>query len=201
MRPEVHVYSNVLPFSFLENITHELEIVKLSNDKINDKDFKNKNIFFIIEKNFIHNIEEEFLLHNNVFILLDAEEKDHKYKNCNHTTFFYSPVYIKSISKIIKNNFDKNRNFQDVKVRGDIIINQKTQENCLLTNLEKKIFLQLILKQSLSRDYLLEKILKFSKKTETKTAESHITRIRKKLKKINSTIKISSKSDKFFIEN
>ena len=53
----------------------------------------------------------------------------------------------------------------------------------------------------IKRGYFLEKVLEIKKNIETKTIESHLTRIRKKLLMINSEIQISSKGDVFFIED
>jgi len=200
MKSKIYTYSNTLPHSFVKNIIDEFEAVELINNKINNKNFRNKNIFFIIEKDILKKIYEDFLIYNNVIILLKKKDENHKYKNCDHTTFVYGPAHVKNINKIIKNNFDKNKNYQDIKLRGDIIINQFTKQSCLLTSLEKKIFLELISKKTITKDYFLENIIKVNKKTETKTAESHLTRIRKKLQEINSVIKISSRFDKFFVE-
>ena len=56
-------------------------------------------------------------------------------------------------------------------------------------------------KKQITREFLLEEILKIKKDIETKTIESHLTRIRRKLLKIESEIQISSKEDVFFLEN
>ena len=200
MKSKIYAYSNILPHSFVEKLIDGFEVVELTDNNIKDKSFRNKNIFFITEKDFIQKIYENFLLHNNVLILLNKKDEIHKYKNCDHTTFVYGPIHVKNMNKITKNNFDKNRNCQDIKLRGDIIINQFTKQKCLLTSLEKKILLELISKGTISKEYFLEHIISVNKKAETKTAESHLTRIRKKLQEINSVVKISSRSDKFFVE-
>lgn len=184
----------------MEKLVDGFELVKLTENKINDKNLRNKNIFFIIETDFIQKIYEDFLLHNNVLILLNTKDEIHKYKNCDHTTFVHGPIHVNNINKIIKNNFDKNINYQDIKLRGDIIINQFTKQKYLLTSLEKKILLELISKRTITKEYFLENIISVNKKAETKTAESHLTRIRKKLQEINSVVKLSSKFDKFFVE-
>ena len=71
----------------------------------------------------------------------------------------------------------------------------------LLTPLEKEIIIVLFEKKQITREFLQEEILKIKKNIETKTIESHLTRIRRKLLKIESEIQISSKEDVFFLEN
>ena len=56
-------------------------------------------------------------------------------------------------------------------------------------------------KKTITKDYFLENILQLNKNTETKTIESHLTRIRKKLLEINSFIQIQSRGNKIFIGN
>ena len=61
------------------------------------------------------------------------------------------------------------------------------------------LLLLLIDQKQTEKNFLLESILKIKKDTETKTIESHLTRIRNKLFKINSKLKILSKDDKVFL--
>ena len=59
---------------------------------------------------------------------------------------------------------------------------------------------KIIENKRIEKDYLLEKIIKIKKETETKTAESHLTRIRGKLMKIKSEIQIKTKGDIFYLD-
>jgi DNA-binding response OmpR family regulator len=81
------------------------------------------------------------------------------------------------------------------------MINLRNNMGCFLTALEKKILIEFIEYKKIKRDYFLENIIKIKKNVETKTIESHLSRIRKKLLKINSLIQISSKEDVFYFEN
>ena len=70
------------------------------------------------------------------------------------------------------------------------------------TKMEKfKILTEFIEHKKISRNYFLEQIFKINKDAETKTIESHLTRIRKKLNKINSEIQISLKENIFYLED
>ena len=57
----------------------------------------------------------------------------------------------------------------------------------------------LINQKQIEKNFLLESILKIKKDTETKTIESHLTRIRNKLLKVDSELKIISKGGKVFL--
>ena len=79
--------------------------------------------------------------------------------------------------------------------------NLNNQISCLLTSLEKNILIELIEHKKIKREYFLEKIMNVKKNIETKTIESHLTRIRKKLLIVKSKIQISSKDDVFYLED
>ena len=83
---------------------------------------------------------------------------------------------------------------------GDKITNTKLGLSELLTPLEKEILIFLFANKKINKDFLLEKIIKIKKEIETKTAESHLTRIRGKLLKIKSEIQIKTKEDVFFLD-
>ena len=78
-------------------------------------------------------------------------------------------------------------------------INNKTDKEITLTSLEKEILRLLIDKKETEKNFLLESVLKIKKETKTKTIESHLTRIRNKLSKINSKLKIISKGNKIYL--
>ena len=79
------------------------------------------------------------------------------------------------------------------------MINNKAEKEIFLTTLEKDILIPLINQEQIEKNFLLENILKIKKDTETKTIESHLTRIRNKLSKIDSKLKIISKGGNVFI--
>ena len=89
--------------------------------------------------------------------------------------------------------------YGDIKLQGEKIINNKTDQETSLTSLEKDIVTLLIDRQEVEKNLLLEGVLKIKRETETKTIESHLTRIRNKLSKINSKLRIISKDKKIFL--
>ena len=81
------------------------------------------------------------------------------------------------------------------------MINSKSDKEVYLTLPEKEILILLFEKKRIEKKTLLESVLRLKKDTETKTIESHLTRIRKKLLTINSDIEIISREDKVFLAN
>tara|TARA_Y200000002_G_C22644369_1_gene648458 strand:+ start:836 stop:1459 length:624 start_codon:yes stop_codon:yes gene_type:complete len=108
----------------------------------------------------------------------------------------YLPLNIKDINKIIENliakkNFSKN---SSIKIR-EYILNKNEKKllrfNDFITLTEKEIqLLELLLtnKKSVHKDEILKKVWKYAKDVDTHTIETHVYRLRKKIK------------DKFFDE-
>ena len=68
-----------------------------------------------------------------------------------------------------------------------------------MTPPEKEILILLFERNKIEKKFLLENVLKLRKDTETKTIESHLTRIRKKLLSINCNIEIISKDSVIYL--
>ena len=112
------------------------------------------------------------------------------------------PINVKKFLNCATNHFiSKSVFFKDIEIRGETIINLKSNLSCSLTALEKKILVELFENKKVKKDYFFEKILEIKKDTETKTADSHLTRIRKKLLVIKSKILITSKDNIYFLDN
>ena len=91
--------------------------------------------------------------------------------------------------------------FNNTEIFGEKMTNLSLGLSVLLTPLEREILVVFFKNKKIQRDYFLEEILKLKKNIETKTVESHLTRIRRKLLKIESDIQITAKEDIFYITN
>ena len=91
--------------------------------------------------------------------------------------------------------------YKDIIIQGEKIINSKDEKGVFLTSLEKEILIMLFDGIKVEKKILLENVLKLKQDTETKTIDSHLTRIRKKLISINSQVVIISKENMVFLDN
>ena len=73
-----------------------------------------------------------------------------------------------------------------------LLINTKNNVAVYLTETEMSIIDLLFKKRVVEKNLIREKILKFHESVNTKSLESHLSRIRKKIKKIDSPIKLIS---------
>ena len=197
---EFHLYSGKQIHNTIKEMFINFEIHIISKEQLKKNNFINQNILLIIDEDFSENLKKSFFFNNNVVIFFTSN------KSFDNKFFFHAKVFNKqiNINKFIdevttlfaKNSFI----YGDIKILGEKIINKKTEKEIFLTTLEKEILTFLIDRQQIEKNFLLEDVLKIKKDTETKTIDSHLTRIRNKILKINSKLKILSKGDKVFLE-
>ena len=187
--------------AFIQNILFEYDTVLLSNDLVADPGFKNNNVIFILEEG-IKKINKSFFSNNNVLVFISNKQKNFYKKEHSQIKFFNGPIKIKKFIDNIKPSFFATAIiFEDIKILELKIKNLNSDLSCKLTPLEKIILLEFIDKKTINREVFLTKVFNIKSNIETKTIESHLTRIRRKLSKIESRIKISSKEDVFYIDN
>jgi DNA-binding response OmpR family regulator len=202
MKDRIYIYSNVFIQDFFKKILLDYNIYELDEEHLFDDEFKNNNVIFIIDEELISSIKEFFFSNNNVLVLYSKKENKIDEKKFSQTTFLNRPIKIKQFLDAIKTCFFlKTVFYKDIKISEQKIINLNLGLNCSLTSLETKILYEFVENKKIKRDYFLENIFKIKKDIETKTIESHLTRIRKKLLKIKSDTRISSKDDVFYLED
>ena len=196
---EFYLYSEKKINQFLNEMFISFKIHNTSLETIKKNKFINQNILLIVSEAFEEGLQQSFFNKNNVVIF---------YTTCNNPNR-KTPHNVKTFNKHININkfidevttfFAKNLiTYGDIMLQGEKIVNNKTEKEISLTPLEKDILTLLIDRQETDKNLLLEVVLKIKKETETKTIESHLTRIRNKLLKINSKLKIISKGKKIFL--
>ncbi len=199
MKSKIYLYSKTSLYNIIKELFKEYEIKRIYENEITSAGLTNKNILLVLEDN-LNFLNEHFFLKNNVIIFNskknDALMKKHPcskeiYANIN-TKKFYDEVTTSFLSKLIF--------FRDVKIQNDKIINIDNGFSEYLTPLEKDICFVLFKNTQSKKDFLLEKVLKIKKDIETKTIETHLTRIRKKFLNICSVIEITSKEDTIYLK-
>lgn len=201
MNKNIYIYCNLSLKDFFKNIFLDYKTTIFPISDFVDSKLINKNILLILEDEVISNKNNSVYSENNI-IVFSLNKKNKIYEGLHpKVNFLYGPVRLKNFLDFIKNCFMLIAiTIKDIEIVGEQITNLNTKMSCSITALEKKIILELFELTSINRDYFLENILGIKKNIETKTIESHLTRIRKKLLQINSTIQISSKEDNFFLE-
>jgi len=182
----------------IKEVFIDFKIHTISNEDINKNNFTNKNILMIVNENLPADINDDFFLKNNVVIFfLKKGKQQKKYYN---TKVFSGHTNInrfkdEAITFFMSNSFI----YKDIIIRGEKIMNSKDKREAFLTSPEKDILILLFERKKIEKKTLLESVLRLKKDTETKTIESHLTRIRKKLLTIGSQIEIISREKSVFL--
>ena len=197
---EFYLYSEKKIHNIIKEMFLNFKIHSISAEQIKQNNLKNQNLLLILEGELLKNLSRSFFSNNNIVIFYETNKVlDNKlYSNVR---FFTKHININKFIDEVTTYFAGNvSDFGDIKILGEKIINKNTQKEIFLTTLEKDILIALIEKKQAERNFLLEGVLKIKKDTETKTIESHLTRIRNKLLKIKSKLKIISKGERFYLE-
>ncbi len=197
---EFYLYSEKKIHNIIKEMFLNFKIHSISAEQIKQNNLKNQNLLLILEGELLKNLSRSLFFNNNIVIFYETNKVlDNKlYSNVK---FFTKHININKFIDEVTTYFDGNvSDFGDIKILGEKIINKNTQKEIFLTTLEKDILIALIEKKQAERNFLLEGVLKIKKDTETKTIESHLTRIRNKLLKIKSKLKIISKGERFYLE-
>ena len=111
-----------------------------------------------------------------------------------------TPTSINQI-KTMTENFVENIKimFHDITIINERMTNINNNSFCYLTKLESEILSYLIYEKVSTKNYIQENILNIKSTIKTNSLDSHLTRIRKKMNQINTTIKIQSKNEKLLI--
>ena len=116
----------------------------------------------------------------------------------NHVINTPSPI---NQIKTITENFVENIKviFHDITIINEKMTNINNNSFCYLTKLELEILSYLIYEKEITKNYIQENILNIKGTIKTNSLDSHLTRIRKKMSQIKTSIKIQSKGEKLLI--
>jgi len=195
---EFYFYSENSIHNIVKEIFVDFKIHTMSTEVMNTNHFTNKNILLVLNESLPTGLNENFFLKNNVVIFL-------KKNNLNKKKYFKTKIFSghtninKFTDEVITFFESKSFIYKDIKIMREKVINEKISKEVFLTPSEKDILILLFEKKKIQKNFLLESVLKLRQDTETKTIESHLTRIRKKLVSINSQIEIISKDNIVFL--
>ena len=201
MRSKLNIISNNKTNSFFNKllVKHELDFIKL--DTI---DFKNQNVQAnIVIMNNEKDIDKiNFSKLNENYLIISNSKNKKKISLNNQLKFLEVPTTINNFKNKIENFLQNIKvQFHDISIVSEKLINLKNNSFCYLTKVEIEILTHLIREKETNKKFIKENILKIKSNIETNSLESHLTRIRKKMNKIESVTKIQSRNEKLLITN
>ncbi len=198
MKHKINIFSSNNMDTFLYNLFFEYQVSLLKFDDLHRPEFNaTNNVVIINNKQNLRNAKID-KLNNNYLILSNLEKASlNLHTNMN---FLKTPLSVYQIKNAVK-NFGNNLkiNFHDISIINEKLTNIKNNSFCYLTKVEFEILSYLIENKEVNKSYIKENILKIKSGIETNSLESHLTRIRKKMLQINTSIKLQSKNEKLLI--
>ena len=200
MKNNLYIYcSKIFSFFVLQLFeNHKVQLKSLDDLKKNEIANQGGIIFInnlndYVETN-LSNLKNDYIIFSNINL--------NKPKHLTNITFARTPLKIQQIENYLKKyNSNKKINFEDIYIKNKKIFNLKKNKSCFLTDIENNILIKLIEQKKCLKDYLKEKILNIKPNIQTHSLDSHLTRIRKKLEKIETNLKIKSKQDFLYLIN
>ena len=197
MKNKINIFSNQKIKNFLTNSLHEYEL-NLLDFKAIKYNLKNYEANIIILNNYDDVNLIKFRDLNDNFLIMSNAKNDlylgEKFKSIK------MPISMDHIKNTIK-NFIQNLKiqFHDLSIHNEKLTNITNNSFCYLTKAELEILSHLIKEKETTKNFIKENILNIKSNIETNSLESHLTRIRKKMIKINTNVKIQTKSEKLQI--
>ena len=198
MKDKLNIYSNNKIKKFLQSVFTKYNLVFMKLESIDyDTQKIQPNIIIISSNNENALINFENLDDN--YLIITNLKMNHPNKN-NFLKFLNMPISINSLKNSVS-NFTQNFKiqFHDISIENEKLINLKNNSFCYLTKVELEILKYLIREKEASKSFLKENILNIKSNIETNSLESHLTRIRKKMNKVDTSLKIKTKSEKLSI--
>ena len=202
MKTRLEIFSSEKLQNFFSNLDTLFDIsLKSLSDLKDNYDSKNLSIVFFEDKDFIEEKILKNLLDNENFIFVSKEqsalEKLSKGLKKNITPPLSISKFLDKVNQIINK---KKLTFKNIDLNNTIVTNNKTKEKIYLTQAENLILLKLLNEKVVNKKLLERDALHIKENLNTSSIESHLNRIRKKLKKISSDFTVSSKDTNVFLE-
>ncbi len=198
MKSRLNIFSNTSLKNFLNTTLSQYKISIMDLDTI---EYDNKTIeanIIILNNNKEVDLINFSKLGENYLIMTNTKISNLKSKTT--LKFLKTPMSINYFKSSIK-NFSQNLKIQfcDISIDNEKIINLNNKSFCYLTKVEFEILSYLIREKEASKTFIKENILNIRSNIETNSLESHLSRIRKKMNKVNTVVQIKTKSEKLLI--
>ena len=196
MKNKINIFSDKKIKFFLSELFSDYELFFLDFIQIpNYLENRGANIIFLNDKEITKLIDFKKLSDN--FLIFSSL----KIKNLSiKSEFIKVPKPINNFKTIIENFVENFKiKFHDITIVNEKLTNVNSNSFCYLTKLESEILTYLIIEKESTKKHIQENILNIKSTIQTNSLDSHLTRIRKKMYKIKTSVKIQSKSEKLLI--
>ena len=198
MKDKLNIYSNSKIKKFLYSVFLKYDLIFMKLESIDQKTQKNQANIILINDNNESNLIDFKNLNDNYLIITSL--KNDKSNLNNNLKFLKTPLPINHLKNAIL-NFTQNLKiqFHEISIDNEKLTNIKNNSFCYLTKIELELLKYLIREKEASKSFIKENILNIKSNIETNSLESHLTRIRKKMNKVDASVKIKTKGEKLSI--
>ena len=198
MKDKLNIYSNNKIKKFLHSVftKYDLVFMKLESIDYNTQKIQ-PNIIIISNNN--ENALINFQNLNDNYLIITNLKKTPLNQN-NFPKFLNMPIPINSLKNSVSSFIQNFKiHFHDISIENEKLTNIKNNSFCYLTKVELEILKYLMREKETSKHFIKANILNIKSNIETNSLESHLTRIRKKMNKVQTSVKIKTKSEKLLI--
>ena len=196
MKNKINIFLDTKIKLFLIDLFSDYELSFIDLNEIqNFYENTGTNIIFLNDKESTKLIDFK-ILNDNFLILSNLNIENLNISN----QLIKIPKPINNIKTIIENFIENLKiKFHDITIVNEKLTNINNNSFCYLTKLESEILTYLIIEKKSTKKHIQENILNIKSTIQTNSLDSHLTRIRKKMYKIKTSVKIQSKSEKLLI--
>ena len=202
MKTKVEIFSTEELKNFFKNLNEFFDLsIRGFEELETSHEKKNLSIVFLdnpksVSEKIIKKIHE-----NENFILVSKDFSVFQKFSLNKKNTFIAPFSINKFIDIINGFISTTKHtFINIELKNNLATNIESNQTIDLTQAESHILLKLFREKSVKKRTLERDALQIKQDLNTSSMESHLNRIRKKLKKISSGFTISSKEKNVFLE-
>lgn len=202
MKTKVEIFSSQKLKNFFINFNNFFDIILKNLNELEHCDSStNLSIVFFDHQSFVDEKIIKNILLNENFIFVYKESPMLERPLLDLKKNIVAPLSIsKFIDKINELLNKKKYAFRNIELNNNFVTNSNTKEKDYLTHAENLILYKLFSEKIVNKRSLERDVLDIKQDLNTSSIESHLNRIRKKLKKINSDFSVSSKNNNVFLE-
>ena len=202
MKIKVNIFSSQKLKNFFINLDSFFDISLKNFDELDDCcTSRNLSIVFFDHQDFVDKKILNKILLNENFIFIYKELPMIEKPSLDLKKNMIAPLSIsKFLDKINEIINKKKHAYRNIELDTNFITNKNTKEKNYLTQAENLILVKLFSEKNINKKLLERDVLNIKQDLNTSSIESHLNRIRKKLKKIDSDFSIFSKNNNVYLE-
>ena len=202
MKTKVDIFSSKKLTNFFINLDSFFDISLKSLDELGGRcNPTNLSIVFFDHKNSVDEKTLNNILVNENFIFVYKELFMFEKLPFDLKKNMIAPLSISKFLDKINETINKKKHVhRNIELNNNFVTNTKTKEKIYLTHAENLILFKLFSEKIVKKKFLERDVLDIKQDLNTSSIESHLNRIRKKLKKINSDFSVYSKNNNVFLD-